>query len=41
MTEELMLKLRNLKVIFPNAMGVVKAVEGIDLTFTRVNVWHW
>ena len=31
MTEELMLKLRNLKVIFPNAMGVVKAVEGIDL----------
>jgi ABC-type dipeptide/oligopeptide/nickel transport system ATPase component len=30
MTEELMLKLRNLKVVFPNAMGVVKAVEGID-----------
>ncbi|MBE5818787.1 MAG: ABC transporter ATP-binding protein [Clostridiales bacterium] len=26
-----MLKLRNLKVIFPNAMGIVKAVEGIDL----------
>ena len=31
MNEELMLKLRNLKVIFPNAMGIVKAVEGIDL----------
>ena len=31
MTDELMLKLRNLKVIFPNAMGTVKAVEGIDL----------
>lgn len=31
MNEELMLKLRNLKVIFPNQMGVVKAVEGIDL----------
>lgn len=31
MTEELMLKLRNLKVIFPNEMGVVRAVEGIDL----------
>ena len=31
MTEELMLKLCNLKVIFINAMGVVKAVEGIDL----------
>ena len=31
MTDELMLKLRNLKVIFPNAMGIVKAVEGIDL----------
>ena len=26
-----MLKLRNLKVIFPNEMGVVRAVEGIDL----------
>ena len=31
MTDELMLKLRNLKVIFPNEMGVVRAVEGIDL----------
>ncbi len=31
MTDELMLKLRNLKVIFPNQMGTVKAVEGIDL----------
>ena len=31
MNEELMLKLRNLKVIFPNARGIVKAVEGIDL----------
>ncbi len=31
MTDELMLKLRNLKVVFPNTMGVVKAVEGIDL----------
>ena len=31
MTDELMLKLRNLKVIVPNAMGTVKAVEGIDL----------
>ncbi len=35
MTDELMLKLRNLKVIFPNAMGVVKAVEGIDLDIHR------
>ncbi len=35
MTDELMLKLRNLKVIFPNAMGVVKAVEGIDLDIRR------
>lgn len=35
MTEELMLKLRNLKVIFPNAMGVVKAVEGIDLDIRK------
>ena len=31
MTDELMLKLRNLKVIFPSEMGVVRAVEGIDL----------
>ena len=31
MTDELMLKLRNLKVIVPNEMGVVRAVEGIDL----------
>ena len=31
MTDELMLKLRNLTVIFPNEMGVVRAVEGIDL----------
>ena len=35
MTDELMLKLRNLKVIFPNAMGVVKAVEGIDLDIRK------
>ncbi len=28
---DLMLKLRNLKVIFPNAHGIVKAVEGIDM----------
>lgn len=35
MTDELMLKLRNLKVIFPNAMGVVKAVEGIDLDIKK------
>ena len=35
MTDELMLKLRNLKVIFPNTMGVVKAVEGIDLDIHR------
>ena len=25
------LKLRNLKVIFPNEMGVIRAVEGVDL----------
>ena len=25
-----LLKVQNLKVIFPNAMGVVKAVEGIS-----------
>lgn len=31
MNDELMLKLRNLKVIFPNQAGIVKAVEGIDL----------
>ncbi len=35
MTDELMLKLRNLKVIFPNQMGTVKAVEGIDLDIHR------
>ena len=31
----LMLKLRNLKVIFPNEVGVLKAVEGIDLDIHR------
>ncbi len=35
MTDELMLKLRNLKVIFPNEMGTVKAVEGIDLDISK------
>ena len=35
MTDELMLKLRNLKVIFPNEMGVVRAVEGIDLDIRK------
>jgi oligopeptide/dipeptide ABC transporter ATP-binding protein len=30
-----MLKLRNLKVIFPNEAGVLKAVEGIDLDIHR------
>ncbi len=32
---ELMLKLRNLKVIFPNAHGIVKAVEGIDIDIKK------
>jgi len=32
---DLMLKLRNLKVIFPNEAGVLKAVEGIDLDIHR------
>ena len=33
--KELMLKLRNLKVIFPNAHGIVKAVEGIDMDIKK------
>lgn len=32
---ELMLKLRNLKVIFPSAQGIIKAVEGIDLDIEK------
>jgi len=32
---DLMLKLRNLKVIFPNEIGILKAVEGIDLDIQR------
>ncbi len=32
---DLMLKLRNLKVIFPNAHGIVKAVEGIDIDIRK------
>ncbi len=32
---ELMLKLRNLKVIFPNTHGIVKAVEGIDIDIKK------
>ncbi len=32
---ELMLKLRNLKVIFPNSHGIVKAVEGIDMDIKK------
>lgn len=32
---ESLLKLRNLKVIFPNAKGIVKAVEGIDLDIAK------
>jgi oligopeptide/dipeptide ABC transporter ATP-binding protein len=33
--QELMLKLRNLKVIFPSDQGIIKAVEGIDLDIER------
>ncbi len=33
--KDLMLKLRNLKVIFPNAHGIVKAVEGIDIDIKK------
>ena len=32
MSEQVMLDVRNLKVIFPSAAGVVRAVEGVDLT---------
>lgn len=32
---ESLLKVRNLKVIFPNAKGIVKAVEGIDLDIAK------
>ena len=32
MTDKTMLKVENLKVIFPNPAGVVRAVEGVDLT---------
>ena len=32
MSKQVMLDVRNLKVIFPSAAGVVRAVEGVDLT---------
>ncbi|MFA5068405.1 MAG: ABC transporter ATP-binding protein, partial [Candidatus Izemoplasmatales bacterium] len=32
---ELMLKLRNLKVIFPSGQGIIKAVEGINLDIEK------
>lgn len=38
---ENVLDIQNLKVVFPNERGLIRAVEGIDLGIAVGHAWHW